>query len=896
MAQFQSSQPLESLSTTKPPFFDGTNYNYWKNRMKVFMLVNVPKAWIVTMKGPYVPMKVVGESEVPKEEVEWNNEDLVKIMINNKAINMLQWALNPTEFHRVSGCDTAKEMWDILEVTHEGTSQVKESKINRLIYMYELFKMKPEESIQDIEPAADFVEPALQARNSTAVLAHAKNGSRAGSNFAASCDGAFNAQRMRGNTRLNKYYGGVLVRSPVVDYVGGSLIKDDEVDPNFLCYKDIVDEINKVCSYGIESMFYSLPNQPSSNVLMPLNNDSDILKMAKLLIAHGTMNVFVVHCGNSKISNQCINEFSDDENDDLEFDNEEDVVLFDVGVINDNDDPEFLGAINNSQGNLSVSAQPISKSQIFVTVESDAPNVVNNPSVGKRGLGNRGKNRAKTKRKRLSQLNLPENLVENSVPYDPLVDSQTLTVGGGDSDYIDSDDPREYNSNNSEDEFSVEEYAVIRRTTCPIYVKGKITDIPMFEVGMKFTNYDEFKEAIRTYVVLKGYVLEWLKNDATSQRTHNCIKKQENPMANAVWLARYLKPKIDSNPMIKLRQLKDAGKEELNLVVQTTMMKRAKSIVLNELEGNYKEEYACLMGYKAALLLRKDLNLGLGEGLVVMSDQHKAIISSVHALLPEAKHKFCVRHLYTNWSKQHKGEEEKRMFWACAKSTYMEQFEKNFQKLAKKCPEGFNDISRLTGNFWVKAFFETDCKSDMVDNNLSEVFNAWILEVRDIAPRIRSILEENIEEGCTWKAQGNGTEKYEVSKGDFRFIVNMSRKECTCRGWNLTGIPCCHAICVMYSCNVNIEDGVAHWYRKYTYLQAYKFSVDCIEGLETWKLHKGLKLDPPPFKKDKGRPKVQRRKLAHETAKVTRGDEEKLSKKGVQMTCSWCGFQGHNKR
>ncbi|GKV41189.1 hypothetical protein SLEP1_g48755 [Rubroshorea leprosula] len=123
MAQFLSSQPLEGLSTTKPPLFDGTNYNYWKNRMKVFMLANVPKAWVVTMKGPYVPMKIVGEREVPKEEIDWNDEDLEKIMINNKAINMLQCALNPMEFHRVSGCDTAKEMWDMLKVTHEGTSQ-----------------------------------------------------------------------------------------------------------------------------------------------------------------------------------------------------------------------------------------------------------------------------------------------------------------------------------------------------------------------------------------------------------------------------------------------------------------------------------------------------------------------------------------------------------------------------------------------------------------------------------------------------------------------------------------------------------------------------------------------------------------------------------------------------
>ncbi|GKV11384.1 hypothetical protein SLEP1_g22647 [Rubroshorea leprosula] len=133
MAQFQASQPLEGLSTTKPHSFNGTNYNYWKNRMKVFMLANVPKAWIVTMKGPYVPMKVVGDSEVPKEEVEWNDEDLVKIMINNKAINMLQCALNPTEFHRVSGCDTAKEMWDMLEMKPEECIQDMYTRLNDIV-------------------------------------------------------------------------------------------------------------------------------------------------------------------------------------------------------------------------------------------------------------------------------------------------------------------------------------------------------------------------------------------------------------------------------------------------------------------------------------------------------------------------------------------------------------------------------------------------------------------------------------------------------------------------------------------------------------------------------------------------------------------------------------------
>ena len=35
----------------------------------------------------------------------------------------------------------------MLEVTHEGTNQVKESKINMLVHKYELFKMEQDESI-----------------------------------------------------------------------------------------------------------------------------------------------------------------------------------------------------------------------------------------------------------------------------------------------------------------------------------------------------------------------------------------------------------------------------------------------------------------------------------------------------------------------------------------------------------------------------------------------------------------------------------------------------------------------------------------------------------------------------------------------------------------------------
>ncbi|GAV93014.1 UBN2 domain-containing protein [Cephalotus follicularis] len=41
-------------------------------------------------------------------------------------------------------------MWDLLEVTYEGTNQVKESKISMLVHEYELFMMHDNESISDM--------------------------------------------------------------------------------------------------------------------------------------------------------------------------------------------------------------------------------------------------------------------------------------------------------------------------------------------------------------------------------------------------------------------------------------------------------------------------------------------------------------------------------------------------------------------------------------------------------------------------------------------------------------------------------------------------------------------------------------------------------------------------
>ena len=67
------------------------------------------------------------------------------------AKNIITSALNLDEFFRVSQCSSAKEMWDILEVTHEGTTIVKRACKHALIQEYELFRMQQRETIADVQ-------------------------------------------------------------------------------------------------------------------------------------------------------------------------------------------------------------------------------------------------------------------------------------------------------------------------------------------------------------------------------------------------------------------------------------------------------------------------------------------------------------------------------------------------------------------------------------------------------------------------------------------------------------------------------------------------------------------------------------------------------------------------
>ncbi|KAH9780838.1 hypothetical protein KPL71_008242 [Citrus sinensis] len=148
MATQNDSTFREGQSTTRPPYFDGNDYPYWKTRMRIYLQALDYEIWEIVNDGPFMPLteNEVGE-DIPKPSREWNEFEKRKAFLNSKAMNALFCALDKKEFYRVSSCESANEIWHKLEVVYKGTNQVKESKISRYTRQYELFQMEQNENV-----------------------------------------------------------------------------------------------------------------------------------------------------------------------------------------------------------------------------------------------------------------------------------------------------------------------------------------------------------------------------------------------------------------------------------------------------------------------------------------------------------------------------------------------------------------------------------------------------------------------------------------------------------------------------------------------------------------------------------------------------------------------------
>ncbi|GJR55800.1 retrovirus-related pol polyprotein from transposon TNT 1-94 [Tanacetum coccineum] len=143
-----SDKYLEGQSMQRPPLFESDSFIYWKNRFETYVKSKDLDLWHVITNGDFQP--IIQNPETKLDEVvpfEKQTDDLKRRLAkNNEAKMVIYNALPRKEYERIFMCNTAKEIWKTLLITHQGNSQVKDNKIDLLVQQYEQFVISEDES------------------------------------------------------------------------------------------------------------------------------------------------------------------------------------------------------------------------------------------------------------------------------------------------------------------------------------------------------------------------------------------------------------------------------------------------------------------------------------------------------------------------------------------------------------------------------------------------------------------------------------------------------------------------------------------------------------------------------------------------------------------------------
>ena len=121
-----------------PLYFNGEDYPYWKDRLRLFIKSTSIDMQEIIENGDYIPTveqpvpRAVADPDQPPLVVvtiiprnQWVDQYKAKVQMNVKAKYLLTCALSKSEYDKIISCDSAKEIWDRLQVLHEETDQVK---------------------------------------------------------------------------------------------------------------------------------------------------------------------------------------------------------------------------------------------------------------------------------------------------------------------------------------------------------------------------------------------------------------------------------------------------------------------------------------------------------------------------------------------------------------------------------------------------------------------------------------------------------------------------------------------------------------------------------------------------------------------------------------------------
>ncbi|KAH9626339.1 hypothetical protein KSS87_000571 [Heliosperma pusillum] len=250
----------------------------------------------------------------------------------------------------------------------------------------------------------------------------------------------------------------------------------------------------------------------------------------------------------------------------------------------------------------------------------------------------------------------------------------------------------------------------------------------------------------------------------------------------------------------------------------------------------------------------------------IICDRQKGVEPALESVWPEAYRRFCARHLCKNFKKDYPGILMHKLFWRVVNATSEYSFKKAMETVVHHgglgCARWFLDLGDKEQ--WAKHKFDPSISSDENTSNFVESFNSTLGAQRllpilsllegvrrvsmvrhatrqhvadswpddGICPNIRKLLSvlKKDSRACTTFESGRGD--YEIRDGRSFLLVSLVKKECACGLWQISGIPCKHAIRAIIFDNRDPLDFVSEWFYVRVYKEAYGLSISHIPDLE----------------------------------------------------------------
>lgn len=304
--------------------------------------------------------------------------------------------------------------------------------------------------------------------------------------------------------------------------------------------------------------------------------------------------------------------------------------------------------------------------------------------------------------------------------------------------------------------------------------------------------------------------------------------------------------------------------------------------------------------------------------LTFISDGQKGIVDAVRRKFPNSSQAFCMRHLSESIGKEFKNSRLAHLLWKVAFATTTMAFKERMGEIEDVSSEAAKWIQQYPPSHWALVHFE-GTQYGHLSSNIEE-FNRWILEARELpiiqvieqihcklmaefearrlkssswfsvlAPSAEKRMIEAINHASIYQVLRSDEVEFEVLSAERSDIVNIGTHCCSCRDWQLYGIPCSHAVAALISCRKDVYAFAEKCFTVASYRQTYAEEMHPIPGRIEWrKTGEGIDdetqvVRPPKFRRPPGRPEKKRICL------------EDLNREKHTVHCSRCNQTGHYK-